>query len=97
MRKAQDKLHSTEGKLHETESNQADRVDKGLLKNLLIGYIMAPNNDKQQILKLISSVLDFNQLETDKVGLNRTHTGWLTSILHGTNAPNNNQPGKLEF
>lgn len=93
MRKTQDKLHSTEVKLQETESNQADRVDKSLLKNLLIGYIMAPNNDKQQILKLISSVLDFNQQESDKVGLNRTNQGWLTSILHGSASPNNNQMG----
>lgn len=95
VRKTQDKLHSTDAKLQETESNQADRVDKSLLKNLLIGYIMAPNNDKQQILKLISSVLDFNQQESDKVGLNRTNQGWLTSILHGSTLPNNNQAGKL--
>lgn len=97
VRKTQDKLHSAEEKLRETESNQADRVDKSLLKNLLIGYIMAPNNDKQQILKLISSVLDFNQQESDKVGLNRTHTGWLTSILHGSAAPNNNPGGKFNY
>lgn len=97
MRKAQDKLHSAETKLQETESNQADRVDKGLLKNLLIGYIMAPNNDKQQILKLISSVLDFNQQESDKVGLNRTNTGWLNSFLHGPTSPNANQSGKLKI
>lgn len=94
VRKTQDKLHSTEAKLQDTESNQADRVDKSLLKNLLIGYIMAPNNDKQQILKLISSVLDFNQQESDKVGLNRTNTGWLNSIIHGSGSPNNNQAGK---
>lgn len=94
VRKTQDKLHSAEAKLQETESNQADRVDKSLLKNLLIGYIMAPNNDKQQILKLISSVLDFNQQESDKVGLNRTNQGWLNSILHGSTLPNANQTGK---
>ncbi|XP_055297343.1 uncharacterized protein LOC129565953 isoform X2 [Sitodiplosis mosellana] len=93
LRKTQDKLHTAEAKLQETESNQADRVDKSLLKNLLIGYIMAPNNDKQQILKLISSVLDFNQQESDKVGLNRSNQGWLTSILHGSTSPNNNQAG----
>lgn len=81
-------------KLHESESNQADRVDKSLLKNLLIGYIIAPNNDKLQILKLISSVLDFNQQESDKVGLNRTNTSWLNSILHGPTSPNANQIGK---
>lgn len=94
VRKTQDKLHSMELKLHESESNQADRVDKSLLKNLLIGYIMAPNNDKQQILKLISSVLDFNQIESDKVGLNRTSNSWLNSILHGPSSPNANQTGK---
>lgn len=94
VRKTQDKLHSMELKLHESESNQADRVDKSLLKNLMIGYIMAPNNDKQQILKLISSVLDFNQQESDKVGLNRTNTSWLNSILHGPMSPNANQAGK---
>lgn len=93
VRKTQDKLHSTEEKLRETESNQADRVDKSLLKNLLIGYIMASNNDKQQILKLISSVLDFNQQESDKVGLNKSNTGWLNSILHGPASPNANQSG----
>lgn len=93
VRKTQDKLHAMEAKLQETESNQADRVDKSLLKNLLIGYIMAPNNDKQQILKLISSVLDFNQLESDKVGLNKSNIGWLNSFLHGPTSPNANQTG----
>lgn len=94
VRKTQDKFHGITQKLHENETNQADRVDKSLLKNLLIGYIMAPNNDKQQILKLISSVLDFNQQESDKVGLNRTHSGWLNSILHG-NSDTSNRPGKF--
>lgn len=79
-------MHTLEQKLHDTESNQADRVDKSLLKNLLIGYIVAPNNDKSQILKLISSVLDFNQQESDKVGLSKGHNGWLNSILHGNDA-----------
>lgn len=100
MRKTQDKLHAAQQKLLETESNQADRVDKSLLKNLLIGYIVAPNNDKQQILKLISSVLDFNQQESDKVGLNRTHSGWLNSIIHGnavTSPDRNNGNYNLQF
>lgn len=77
--------------MHDTETNQSDRVDKNLLKNLLIGYIVAPNNDKAQILKLLSSVLDFNQSESDKVGLNKGHGGWLNSILQGSA---NTQNGK---
>lgn len=95
VRNVQDKLHATEQKLHETESNQADRVDKSLLKNLLIGYIAAPNNDKSQILKLISSVLDFNQQESDKVGLNRSHSSWLNSIMHGNGNASTNRQGEF--
>lgn len=74
-----------EKKLVDAETCHADKIEKGLLKNLLIGYIVAPNQtDKLQILKLISSVLSFNQSETDKVGLNKTHTSWLNSLLAGT-------------
>lgn len=58
---------------------------------------MASNNDKQQILKLVSSVLDFNQQESDKVGLNKTNAGWLNSILHGSASPNANQSGMFRF
>lgn len=83
MSKTQEELISLGQKLHDTESSQCDRVDKNLLKNLLIGYVVAPNNDKAQILKLLSSVLDFSQSESDKVGLNKGHGGWLNSILLG--------------
>lgn len=83
MQKTQDKFHALQQKMEDSDKSQADRIDKSLLKNLVIGYIVAPANDKPQILKLISSVLDFNQIESDKVGLNKQHTGWLDSILHG--------------
>lgn len=90
----QDKLNIVEKKLREIEYTHADKVEKGLLKNLLIGYIVAPNaTDKSQILKLISSVLDFNQIESDKVGLNKSHVSWLTSIVNVA-AGNNNNPSQ---
>lgn len=86
-----------EKKLLEAESCHADKIEKGLLKNLLIGYIVAPNQtDKLQILKLISSVLNFNQLETDKVGLNKTHTSWLNSLLAGTSGTSTDN-GRISF
>ncbi|KAJ6638473.1 Thyroid receptor-interacting protein 11 [Pseudolycoriella hygida] len=85
LRDCNDKMALMEKKLVESESCHADKIEKGLLKNLLIGYIVATNqNDKLQILKLISSVLNFNQTETDKVGLNKTHTSWLNSLLAGS-------------
>lgn len=71
-------------KLASTESSQTDKIEKSLIKSLLIGYVVSGNpNDKQQILRMISSVLDFNQTETDKVGLNKQQTGWLGSLLGG--------------
>ncbi|XP_061396467.1 thyroid receptor-interacting protein 11 [Musca vetustissima] len=73
-----------EKKLSTAEASQSDKIEKTLIKSLLIGYVVSTNpNDKQQILRMISSVLDFNQSETDKVGLNKQHGGWLGSLLGG--------------
>ncbi|XP_075156525.1 Golgi microtubule-associated protein [Haematobia irritans] len=73
-----------EQKLSSAESSQSDKIEKTLIKSLLIGYVVSTNpNDKQQILRMISSVLDFNQGETDKVGLNKQQGGWLGSLLGG--------------
>lgn len=97
MSKSQAKLIALEQRLHDTESKQSDRVDKSLLKNLVIGYIVAPNQDKQQLLKLLSSVLDFSQSESDKVGLNKNHVGWLNTILQGGAMAQNGELSKCEY
>uniref|UniRef100_A0A1A9X5A7 GRIP domain-containing protein n=1 Tax=Glossina brevipalpis TaxID=37001 RepID=A0A1A9X5A7_9MUSC len=73
-----------EEKLSSTESSQTDKIEKSLIKSLFIGYVVSGNpNDKHQILRMISSILDFTQIETDKVGLNKQSSGWLGSILGG--------------
>ncbi|XP_055682869.1 myosin-11 [Lutzomyia longipalpis] len=75
MQKLQEKCAKLEHKLVDAETNQADKVEKTLIKNLVIGYVAAPNaGDKSQILKLISAVLDFNQNEADKIGLKPSQT-----------------------
>ncbi|XP_058063036.1 rootletin [Anopheles bellator] len=84
LAKRDEKYSALEHRLQETEANQADKVEKMLLKNLIIGYVVAPNAaDKQQIMKLISSVLTMDQAECSKVGLNRNTGagGWLNTIL----------------
>ncbi|XP_035670373.1 thyroid receptor-interacting protein 11-like [Branchiostoma floridae] len=57
-------------------SNEAS-VEKLLVKNLLIGYFMAPPNKKPDVLKLIGSVLSFDMEEMEKVGA-MPRKGWLT-------------------
>lgn len=78
-----EKFMALEKKTLESEKNQGDKVEKMLVKNMLIGYVMAPNpTDKQQILKLLSAVLDLNQEELSKVGLVK-QSGWLSGLLGG--------------
>lgn len=90
LSKSNDRYVQLEGRLRATEANQADKVEKTLVKNLVIGYVVAPNqNDKHQILKLISAVLTMDQNECTKVGLNRAGGGWFNSIL-GSGAPATN-------
>ncbi|XP_055551815.1 thyroid receptor-interacting protein 11 [Wyeomyia smithii] len=88
LAKNSEKYQTLESRLQATEAGQADKVEKTLVKNLLIGYIVAPNqNDKHQILKLISAVLTMDQSECIKIGLNRPSGGWLNNILGGGGSP----------
>ncbi|XP_060664804.1 thyroid receptor-interacting protein 11 isoform X1 [Drosophila nasuta] len=74
-----------EQSLSNSESSQTDKIDKSLIKSLLIGYVVSGHaHDKQQVLRMISSVLDFNAQEADKVGLNKPQSSWLGSILGGS-------------
>lgn len=71
-----------EQRLSTSESSQTDKIDKSLIKSLLIGYVVSGHaGDKQQVLRMISSLLDFNAQEADKVGLNKPQNSWLGSIL----------------
>ncbi|XP_016949176.1 trichohyalin isoform X2 [Drosophila biarmipes] len=77
-----------EQRLSSSESSQTDKIDKSLIKSLLIGYVVSGHaGDKQQVLRMISSVLDFSAQEADKVGLNKQQSSWLGSILGGGSAP----------
>lgn len=88
--KSEEKYTALEKKLHDNVTSQVEKVEKNLVKNLIIGYVVAPNqSDKTQILKLISAVLTLDQNECDKIGLNRSQSGWLSSILTGGGTSSN--------
>ena len=50
--------------LSEQEEN---RVDKDLVKNLLLGYFSAASHKKSEVLKLIASILEFSPAELEQV------------------------------
>ncbi|XP_074028061.1 LOW QUALITY PROTEIN: Golgi microtubule-associated protein [Leptinotarsa decemlineata] len=90
----QSKLAKSEDDLKEATSQTDGKVDKSLVKNLIIGFVTSNNNlnkDQLQILKIIATVLDFNQQDHDKVNLNKPqHGSWLSSLL----GPQHGNPNK---
>lgn len=95
MAALQEKLTKAEAKCDKLTNQTDTKVDKTLIKNLVVGLISANNNlnkDQMQILKIIATVLDFNQQEYDKVNLNKLQQGsWLSSLLHPQSAASNQQ------
>ncbi|CRL06307.1 CLUMA_CG019087, isoform A [Clunio marinus] len=66
---------SLKRQLEESNANISN-ADVDLIKNLVMGYITAPNaNAKTQILKLIANVLHLNDAECTRIGLNSGGTG----------------------
>ena len=57
--------------LSEQEEN---RVDKELVKNLFIGYLTAVAHKKSEVLKLITSILEFSPIELEQVIVMHVHT-----------------------
>lgn len=73
-------------KLEESNANISN-ADIDLIKNLVIGYISAPNaTAKNQILKLISTVLHLNDAECIKIGLKSAGLGaWFSGSNDSVN------------
>lgn len=79
-----EKLQKSENKIKALSSQTDGKVDKSLIKNLVIGFVSTNNNltkDQTQILKIIATVLDFSQQDHDKLNLNKPQQGWLSSLL----------------
>ncbi|XP_053620600.1 thyroid receptor-interacting protein 11-like isoform X2 [Plodia interpunctella] len=75
VRTLQISVAAAEERYHNAISNQQDRVDKNLVKNLVINFVLASSQSAQnrtRVLKILSTVLDFNQQECEKLGLARS-------------------------
>ncbi|KAG1653571.1 Thyroid receptor-interacting protein 11 [Nymphon striatum] len=59
-------------------SNNGGKVDKTIMKSLVLGYFSTPQDKRQEVVRLLASVLDFNQQEVQKVGLDHSKkNSWL--------------------
>ncbi|XP_011056328.1 PREDICTED: thyroid receptor-interacting protein 11 isoform X1 [Acromyrmex echinatior] len=63
-------LNFADQKVKEATERDEGKVDKVLIKNLLLGYLASTTSDKSSILRVFANVLDFTEPEKDKTGLN---------------------------
>merc|ERR1719219_900358 len=87
----EDLLKKAQNELKEVQSNTTVKVDKYLVKNLVVGYVNADASKKLEVLKVIATVLDFNQEEREKSGLLGQQTGWLSSFFASPTQPRQQQ------
>ncbi|XP_077993220.1 thyroid receptor-interacting protein 11-like [Glandiceps talaboti] len=78
--KREEEMQTIHTKLERYENNGDSKVDKPLVKNLLVGYFSTPKGKQTEVLRLISRVLNFDHDEMEKVGL-ISSGGWLRGWL----------------
>ncbi|XP_018399446.1 PREDICTED: thyroid receptor-interacting protein 11-like [Cyphomyrmex costatus] len=67
-------LNFADQKVKEATEHDEGKVDKILIKNLLLGYLASTTSDKSSILRVFANVLDFTESEKDKTGLNNAYS-----------------------
>jgi hypothetical protein len=77
----EDLLKKAQTELKEANSNNTVKVNRYLIKNLVVGYVNADEGKRQEILKIVATVLDFNQEEREKTGLEGQTSSWLGSFF----------------
>ncbi|XP_029665298.1 thyroid receptor-interacting protein 11-like isoform X1 [Formica exsecta] len=63
-------LNFAEQRVKEAMEHDEEKIDKILIKNLLLGYLSSATSDKSAILRVFANVLNFTDSEKDKTGLN---------------------------
>merc|ERR1712117_823900 len=77
-------------------NSQVGKVDRDLIKNLVIGYSISDASKKPEILKIIATVLDFNGEERAKTGVDGGAGGWLGGLLGSRSRHNSVSQPQLE-
>ena len=67
-------LNLAEQRVKEAMEHDEEKIDKILIKNLLLGYLSSTTSDKSAILRVFANVLNFTDSEKDKTGLNNATT-----------------------
>ncbi|XP_015431818.1 PREDICTED: thyroid receptor-interacting protein 11-like [Dufourea novaeangliae] len=90
-------VNTADQRIEEAKQSGEGKVDKTLIKNLLLGYLTSSAADKSSVLRVFSTILDFDEVEKDRARLNTaaTHNTWFSRLSSGSNVPNKDQEASL--
>ncbi|KOC70257.1 Thyroid receptor-interacting protein 11 [Habropoda laboriosa] len=90
-------VNTADRRIEEAKQSGEGKVDKTLVKNLLLGFLSSPAADKSSVLRVFSTVLDFSETEKDKAGLNNAavHNSWFSRLSGESTVSNKDQEASL--
>jgi len=83
MNAREDLLKQAQEKINNFNTSNVGKVDRSLVKNIVIGYVTADSTKKLEVLRIVATVLDFNQEERARTGLDGSAGGWLYGLMGG--------------
>ncbi|XP_054000516.1 thyroid receptor-interacting protein 11-like isoform X2 [Hylaeus anthracinus] len=90
-------VNTADQRIEEAKQSGEGKVDKTLIKNLLLGYLVSSAADKSSVLRVFSTILDFDEVEKEKAGLNNAaaQSSWFSRLSSGSTVPNKDQDASL--
>ncbi|KAF7383479.1 hypothetical protein HZH66_012829 [Vespula vulgaris] len=90
-------VNTADQRIEEAMQSGVGKVDKNLMKNLLLGYLSSSTADKSSVLRVFATVLDFTEHDRDKAGLNNgiANNSWFSRLSGGNGAPTKDQEASL--
>ncbi|XP_013779038.1 thyroid receptor-interacting protein 11-like [Limulus polyphemus] len=93
LSRQEESLIKTQEQTAQLQVNMEGKVDKQVMKNLVLGYFNTPPCQQPEVVRLLARILDFNQEELNKAGIvlgrNKSRTGkssgWFSSIFGKVN------------
>ncbi|XP_023224958.1 thyroid receptor-interacting protein 11-like [Centruroides sculpturatus] len=84
--------------IRDMKTNTEGKVDRQVMKSLVLGYFGAPLGQKPDVIRLLARVLDFSQEEMSKAGIkvgressqvtpNQRSKGWISGLFGKTPSP----------
>lgn len=69
LQRAENKFRTASEQIESIKSNTEGKVDRVVIKSLVLGYFSTPPGQKSEVVRLLARVLDFNQEEMEKAGI----------------------------